>query len=431
MNNIICILLIGVVITASSSSTSSTSSSITTSAASISTATSSAAITIPSTLFATTITTINTSALFSRLTRPSISPFLLRRGVNNLNLQYSNRKETRLHHSNTVNNRRSSRSRSGGRRMFVDIGANLLDDMYQGCYRGKQRHEKDLDAVLQRAWDNQLDQIIVTAGTIHESEHALTLTQRDDRLYCTAGVHPTRCSQVFGTTQDSWEESLEQLKHVIKQGLQQHKVVALGELGLDYARLEFCDAETQKKGLIAQLKLARDHSFHHLPLFLHNRESGNDLLQILKQHYIGSDADATTGGRGVVHSFDDSLELAHEFMKLGFYIGINGCSLKTQDNLDVVQHIPLERILLETDCPWCDIRPTHAGWEHVRTKFDVKTEKKYDRDYCVKGRNEPCHIVQVAEVIAGIKGVSVEEVATVSRQNAQDLFFGMVTGVKK
>lgn len=321
--------------------------------------------------------------------------------------------------------------------MFVDIGANLLDDMYQGCYRGKQRHEKDLDAVLQRAWANQLDQIIVTAGTVHESEQALTLTQRDDRLYCTAGVHPTRCSQVFGTTQDSWEESLEQLKHVIKQGLQQHKVVALGELGLDYARLEFCDVETQKKGLIAQLKLARDNSFHHLPLFLHNRESGHDLLQILKQHYIGSDADATTtttttttGGRGVVHSFDDSLEVAHEFMKLGFYIGINGCSLKTQDNLDVVKHIPLERILLETDCPWCDIRPTHAGWEHVRTKFDVKTEKKYDRDCCVKGRNEPCHIVQVAEVIAGVKGVSVEEVATVSRENAQDLFFGFMGGAR-
>jgi TatD DNase family protein len=111
-------------------------------------------------------------------------------------------------------------------------------------------------------------------------------------------------------------------------------------------------------------------------------------------------------------------------MDLGLYIGINGCSLKTKENLDVVRDIPLDRIMLETDCPWCDIRPTHAGWEYVQTKFDVKTEKKYQKDYCVKGRNEPCHIVQVAEVIAGVKGVSVEEVARVSRMNAHCLFFG-------
>lgn len=270
---------------------------------------------------------------------------------------------------------------------FVDIGANLLDGMYQGYYRGgdQPKHEQDLDIVLKRAWDNQLDKIIITAGTVEESKQALAMSRRDDRLYCTAGVHPTRCSQEFGMTDDSWKESLDKLKHAIEQGIQQHKVVALGELGLDYARLEFCDAETQKKGLIAQLQLARDNSFH-LPLFLHNRDSGNDLLQILKEHYFVEQNGEVAGGGGVVHSFDDSLEMAHKFMELGLYIGINGCSLKTQENLNVVRDIPLDKIMLETDCPWCDIRPTHAGWGHVQTKVDVKMEKKYERGCCVKGR---------------------------------------------
>ncbi len=300
---------------------------------------------------------------------------------------------------------------------FVDIGANLLDDMYQGSYRGKQRHEPDLSHVLHRAWENHLDRIIITAGTLSEAKAASELAVTDERLFSTAGVHPTRCSSEFGDTDESWTEYLDELKRVIVEGKEKGTIVAMGELGLDYARLEFCDVESQKKGLRAQLNIAKDVN---LPLFLHNRETGTDLLEILKEYY---DENKGVPG-GVVHSFDDTLELAEKFIDLGLYIGINGCSLKKPENLNVVRDIPLDKLMIETDCPWCDIRATHAGSSHIRTTFPTKNEKKYEvgSGDCVKNRYEPCHIRQVAEVIAGVKGVTVEEVASVSRRNAYTLF---------
>ena len=316
---------------------------------------------------------------------------------------------------------------------FIDIGANLLDEMYQGIYRGKERHDKDLERVLQRAFDQNVQTIIITCGTLTEARKGIEMAKTNDHLFCTVGVHPTRCSSEFGTTQEEWDEYLIHLEGIIQndcvQGGGGCNVVAVGELGLDYARLHFCDIETQKRGFIEQLKLAKKVN---LPLFLHNRETGTDLLDILKEHYFdivqGVDNDEILKEKiharagGVVHSFDDTLELAQQFMELGLYIGLNGCSLRTDANLQVAKDIPLDKLMLETDCPWCDIRATHAGYNHVQTKFPTKSEKKYDSDCCVKGRYEPMHIIQVAEVIAGVKGISVEEVATASRNNAHKLF---------
>jgi|GWRWMinimDraft_5_1066013.scaffolds.fasta_scaffold06606_2 TatD DNase family protein len=104
----------------------------------------------------------------------------------------------------------------------------------------------------------------------------------------------------------------------------------------------------------------------------------------------------------------------------------NGCSLKTAENLEVVRQIPLEKLLLETDCPWCDIRPNHASYQYVDTKFPTKQEKKWEEGFCVKSRTEPCHIVQVAEVIARVKGCSVEDVADACYSNSLK-FYGFLT----
>lgn len=317
---------------------------------------------------------------------------------------------------------------------FVDIGANLLDPMYTGIYRGKVRHEADLDLVLQRAFgvdeeNNEdiedgggvkggteavLDKIVVTAGTLEESREALKLVRESpfaDRMYCTVGVHPTRCGSFL---EHGIEEHLKDLMEVIEDGLSDGKVVAIGELGLDYARTQFCDIQTQKEGFLAQLSLAEKTG---LPLFLHNRETGNDLLDLLKTH-------RHRFTRGVVHSFDDTIELAKEFMDLDLYIGINGCSLKTVENLAVVKQLPLKKLMIETDCPWCDIRASHAGFSHIKTSFDTKQEKKFERGFCVKGRYEPCHIIQVAEVIAGTRGssTSLRDIADACLRNSYDFY---------
>lgn len=308
----------------------------------------------------------------------------------------------------------SSTTSSDGKLRFVDIGANLLDDMYQGVYRGKPRHEADFDAVLQRAWDGGLERIVVTCGNLEESKRGLDLARTDPRLFSTVGVHPTRCTE-FGDTEESLASHVAALTEVAREGMVDGTVAALGELGLDYARTQFCDIETQKRGFLAQLAIAE---LTQLPLFIHNRETGDDLVNLLKEN-------RQRFSRGVVHSFDDCAELAAKIIDLDLYIGINGCSLKTPENLEVVRTIPLENLLLETDCPWCDIRASHAGSDFVKTKFSTKNEKKFEMGQCVKSRYEPCHIIQVAEVVAGAMGIDVSEVAEASRKNAYDLFGGL------
>jgi TatD DNase family protein len=138
---------------------------------------------------------------------------------------------------------------------FIDIGANLMDPMFQGTYREKQRHESDLHLILDRAWAQNLEKIIITGGTLHECKECLALSKTDPRLFCTVGVHPTRCSQALGDTDISWSAYLDSMRSFIGENIADGKIVAMGELGLDYCRLQFCDKETQKKGFIAQLKV--------------------------------------------------------------------------------------------------------------------------------------------------------------------------------
>ncbi|KAL7676575.1 hypothetical protein ACOME3_002825 [Neoechinorhynchus agilis] len=95
---------------------------------------------------------------------------------------------------------------------------------------------------------------------------------------------------------------------------------------------------------------------------------------------------------------------------MGCSIGLNGCSLKTKENLSVIENcIPVDRILLETDCPWCEIRPTHASYEFVKTKFESVKKGKWCSEKLVQGRNEPCQLIQVAEVISHIKQMDIED----------------------
>jgi len=255
---------------------------------------------------------------------------------------------------------------------YIDAGANLLDSMYQGTYHSKERHEPDLDIVLQRAYDKGVTKIVSLAGTIKESEELMELigsldSSNDDgsdkvQVFGTVGVHPTRCGEVFADKIDSstdnddtstWIPKTESQQNEIKQqliklatkGKELGNVVAIGECGLDYARLQFCPKEIQQLGLRAQLEVA---SKTNLPLYLHNRESGDDLYEILSEYKDKLSNDGTNI-KGIVHSFDESIDIAKQFMSLGLYIGINGCSLKTEENINVAKQIPLDRLILETD----------------------------------------------------------------------------------
>jgi TatD DNase family protein len=357
----------------------------------------------------------------------------------------------------TTNNTKTTTSTTTTRKLsFVDIGANLLDECFtEGTYFGKKRHEPDWDEIMERAAKVGVTHLILTAGTLDDSRRALELVRllrtkqeqgeeaasatSTDRMQfaCTIGVHPTRCLQEFvGSSNDDDDADgsktskddtavLQELLELAVDGQSDHSVCAIGEIGLDYDRLEFCPKDIQQHYLLRQLETFDSNpSLHPLPLFLHNRNVGSDLLEILvkQQQQQNSRSRRSSKYTGVIHSFDDSLELALRFIDLGFYIGLNGCSLKTEKNLKVVQELPLNRILLETDCPYCEIKPTHAGFRYIHTKFDKKPDKKFECGLMVKGRNEPCQIIQVAEVIASVKNCTVQHVADVCYQNSLTLY---------
>ncbi|ETP45015.1 hypothetical protein, variant 4 [Phytophthora nicotianae P10297] len=267
---------------------------------------------------------------------------------------------------------------------MIDIGANLTDPVFTGLYRGKQKHESDLTAILARAKTFGVDKIIVTGGNLEESHKALQLAKDKEELLA-----------------------------VCEQGQKEGKVVAIGECGLDYDRLEFCDKATQLKYFEKQLQLAE---LTKLPLFLHNRNTGGDFYDMISKN-------RSRFSNGVVHSFTGEKEEMLKLVELGLYIGVNGCSLKTAENLECVKAIPLERLMIETDAPWCDIRATHAGHGHVKTSWQSKKAEKYAPDCLVKGRNEPCTLIQVLEIISAIRGEDQEAVAARVLENTENVFF--------
>jgi TatD DNase family protein len=239
----------------------------------------------------------------------------------------------------------------------------------------------------------------------------------------------------------------------------QKSLVAMGEFGLDYDRLHYCSKSIQLHSFAAQLKVAASIS-PQLPLFLHSRAAHNDFVRLLKEAF-GEKLERLEKG-GVVHSFTGTAEEMRELMDLGLYIGINGCSFKTAENCDVVKEVHLDRLMIETDGPWCEVRPSHEGYKYliekketpasendqngtaaateptqkpqkqskknqkkepeVPERYKIVKKEKWEEGAMVKGRNEPCNIERVAKIIAGIKEVSIEEVCEAAWKNTVAVF---------
>lgn len=221
----------------------------------------------------------------------------------------------------------------------------------------------------------------------------LTKYETAGNLYSTVGVHPCTVTEFENEGTDP-QQHLQQLKELAIQGAQQGIVKAFGEIGLDYDRLHYASAELQKRYFLKQLEVACEVK---LPLFLHMRAACDDFVSIIKpflpigqlkennksqqkkpqedQQQDESSEEttltpSTANGKklaknGVVHSFTGTLEELQKLLDLGFYIGINGCSLKTEENLKVAAKIPLDRLLIETDAPWCEIRKSHAAYRYL------------------------------------------------------------------
>lgn len=317
---------------------------------------------------------------------------------------------------------------------LVDIGLNLTDKMFTGTYNGHRWHKPDVEAVLHRATAVGVSGLILTGANVKTSTKVVNLCEKHNsevlRCVCTVGCHPTRCTE-FEADPDAYLRQLDQLitEHSsVKGGC----VVALGEIGLDYDRLFFCPKETQLTYFAKQLDLAEKHQ---LPLFLHDRNTGGDFYDIIS-------ANRKRFPGGVVHSFTGTKEDLQRYLDLELFIGINGCSLKTSENLDVAKAVPLDRLLIETDGPWCDLRNTHASRALLQTaakqsplgkcvsdsllaQFPTCRKEKFVEGAMVKGRCEPCNLVEVLQVLYELHRddvESIEALAAIVYENTKRLF---------
>lgn len=317
--------------------------------------------------------------------------------------------------------------------MFIDIAVNLSDPQFQGIYHGKQGHENDFHAVLERAKEQQLTKILVTGTDLSETEEAVKICSEFHsdvlELYCTGGIHPCSALADYNSETNGKQKADEEegeynvaaidkrIQNLLEVARKNPKsLLALGEFGLDYDRLHFSPKKIQNLFFERQLALFAESGLN-LPLFLHSRAAHKDVCDKL---YPYLEAGKFPRG-GVVHSFTGTLEELQDHTKMGLYIGINGCSLKTKENLDVAKEIPLELLLLETDAPWCEIRPSHESHKLLmghKLPYESKKKERFVENSMIKGRCEPASIVLVAKVMAELKGISLEELSEAVYQNS-------------
>ena len=243
------------------------------------------------------------------------------------------------------------------------------------CHLYFEELNKDLDEVLSRANDLGVNTFICVGTNLSDSYKSLTLAQKYKSIYATAGIHPH-------DSKDAAEDYLQELRKL----LDNEKIVAVGEMGLDYFR-NISNPETQKTVFRAQLQLAEDIS---KPIVFHNREADEDIIRTLSDF---------PNVIGVAHCFSSSYETAMKLIEMGFYISFSGnLTFKNSHLPEVAKKLPLERLLVETDSPFLSPVP-----------FRGKT-------------NEPGRSRYVVEKLAEIFGSDIDQIASITTANAKKLF---------
>lgn len=249
--------------------------------------------------------------------------------------------------------------------MYIDTHCHVFSEYYD-----------DIEKVISECKDNNVNRIIVNGCDIVSNKEVLELVNKYDIIYGAIGFHPTELDDF----NDEYFSFLEE-------NINNSKIVAVGEIGLDY---HYDDTDREKQIMVfrKQLDIAQKYN---KPIIVHSRDSIQDTYNILKEYNVS----------GSIHCFSGSKEMAREFIKIGFMIGIGGvCTYKNAKNIiDVIENIPLEYILLETDAPYLTPEPYRGN----------KNSSKY--------------LPIIANKIAEIKNVSLSKVVEITGKNASRMFF--------
>ena len=250
------------------------------------------------------------------------------------------------------------------------------------CHLNDEKFSADLDEVVSRAENFGVTRIINFGDTLENCVKVIELADNFSGMYAGIGIHPSEIENF--DENNSVEKIFELAVH--------KKVIAIGEIGLDYHWEKDSDVRlAQQKTFIQQLDIARQLN---LPVCIHERDAHGDALKILKSEGKGL--------RGVLHCFSGSMEMAREVWKLGWLIGIDGpVTFKNSAKLpEIVKAAPREMILLETDAPYLAPMPNRGK------------------------RNEPSYLIDITKKIAELRGENLSEVAEYTTANAEKLYFG-------
>ena len=268
--------------------------------------------------------------------------------------------------------------------MTFNSSSGLIDTH---CHLNLDEFNQDRSQVIQRAWENGVEKILIPGLDIDSSKTAISLAQEYPQVYAAVGVHPN-------SDQDWRNDTLIELQTLTRN----NKVVAIGEIGLDYYR-DHTPRRYQRSIFAQQLDLAASLG---LPVIIHNREASEDMKEMLKDWHaslIAQQSELSTHP-GVLHAFSGDEKFAFEMTRLNFKLGIDGpvTFRNSQVLQNVVKVLPLDNLLLETDAPYLSPHPFRGR------------------------RNEPVNVRIVAEKIAVLKTIAIADVAEVTTKEANKLF---------
>ena len=254
---------------------------------------------------------------------------------------------------------------------FFDSHAHLDDEKFND----------DREEIIEKIHNDEIENFVSAGYSLEGSKKAVELSKKYEFIYATCGISPNDIPQ----TEDELWKDLAEISNLVKKN---NKVVAIGEIGLDYY-WNTDIKELQTKAFIEQIKLANELD---LPIVIHTRDAIMDTLEILKENPVKN--------KGVFHCCPQNRELIKEGLKLGFYISFAGSiTFKSSKNADeMINLVPNDRILIETDSPYLAPEPVRGT------------------------RNTPINVKYVAQKIADAKGMTLEEIADITYENARKIF---------